>query len=107
MSESWVSKAKQIHWGLILIVFSPVIICTGAMIYSFTPDKQAQDKAWEENYNVITLKISKMDCSQLQQLRFDYIRDTPIPDGYGNHIDTIRDTYNALACGNQWYWWEG
>lgn len=86
----------------IIFMSIPFIILAFAIIYNFTPEKQASDQAWQKQYDSLTLKISKMDCKQLQQIRLDSIAGKPFTESYGSHWGQIRDTYNALSCGNHW-----
>jgi len=89
---------------LIFVVFFAGI--GGCVIYSLTPEKQASDKAYSKQFDELSDKISHMDCSQLQKIRLDSISGNPFDAPYGEHWGQIRDTYNALSCGNHWGVWE-
>lgn len=78
----------------------------GLFIYNFTPQKQASDQAYYKQYDELSDRISHMDCSQLQKIRLDSISGKPFDAPYGEHWGQIRDTYNALSCGNHWGIWE-
>jgi len=96
----------QLPLGVILICGIPLGLISGSIIYQMTPYKQAQDQAWEKQYQDLSDKISHMDCPQLQKIRLDSIAGKPFDAPYGEHWGQIRDTYNALACGNHWGIWE-
>jgi hypothetical protein len=96
----------DLSWHVLLLVCLPTALIMGCMLYTFTPEKQASDMAWEKQYNNLSTKISHMDCSQLQKIRLDSIAGKPFDASYGEHWGQIRDTYNALSCGNHWGIWE-
>jgi hypothetical protein len=95
----------DIPLGIILIIVVPFGLIGGSIIYSLTPQKQAEDQAWNKNYALLEKKITNMNCNQLQQIRLDSIAHKDVSE-YTNHWATIRDMYNALSCGNHWSVWE-
>ena len=90
-------------WIIIVLVMGGLF--AGITLYTFSPDQVAKNKTEQDKYDSLEKQIDSMSCEQLQQIRLDSIANKDVSQ-YNNHWGTIRDMYNALACGNHWSSWE-
>ena len=95
------------HLTTIIAVCVVIPIVTFAFYNAVFPSnaKQVEEKAFETKWNQVQTQITQMNCQQLQKLRLDHIAGKDITP-YGDHWDSVRDSYNALSCGTHWSYWE-